>query len=468
MKVQNGGLLSVACGGMELSWLYAWASFIMTSVVHRPFPFPEAVGTFVLAAMLTLFSQGRGWRVIVVIALQVFGFMLAVSRIVYVFFYASHPFFAQLWLLECLRQEKNPLEWFILIIILLFTLMFWVGGMRLARRSAEYFAICNRFDLGVAAFFCLLLVKLLLLVKGEIDIRDPTPELLLFPFFLFSLLSIGMARNRSRVRKDFLSGYQGIGIALSFGVVVVAFGGGLVGLFLPYLSKAAEMGYGVLKGAAAPLSPILVAILRFIFVRNRGRPESASSLFGRDEMELVSPSEGSWWTDLLEKILGWGLLGLGVLIALILCSVSMWYIFRWLFSRSIKNEKTPIQWRLIALWAARIWASLVRCWNAIARSMRGYKSAVQLYSALLKWGGHSGVPHVPSETPTEYCMRLGRQFPFAGRDIGLITELFNKEVYGRIGIDEQQFTMAKLAWRRLYNPIHWPTRFKSWFLRSGA
>ena len=468
MKTQKGGLLFLACSGMELSWLYAVAHFIMASIVHRPFPFPEAIGTFVLAALLTMVSQGRGWRLIVVLGLQILGLSLATSRIVHIFFYWSHPFFAQWWLMECFRQPKNPLGWFILVIILLFALMFWLGGVTLARRSSEYFAICIRFDWGVTAFFCLLLVKFLLLVKGGIEILDPTPELLLFPFFLFSLLSIGMARNRSSAQKDFLSGYQGIGIMLSFVIVVLAFGGGLVGLFLPYLSKVAEMGYDVLKSAAAPLSPLLVSILRFIFMHNRSRPEMSSSSSGRDEMEFFSSTEDSWWMEVFEKILGWGLLGLSVLIALILCSVGMWYLFRWLFSRGMKSDKTHIHWKLISLWAAQLWASLTFCWRTVTRSLKGYKTAVQLYSALLKWGRHSGVPHFLSETPTEYGTRLGHQFPFVSREIGLITETFNREVYARIALDVQQFTMAKLAWRRLCNPIHWPARFKSWFFRSGG
>ena len=58
------------------------------------------------------------------------------------------------------------------------------------------------------------------------DMWGTTPELLLFPFFLFSLLAVGMARNRSSAQRDFLSGYRGIGMIVSFAVVVLAFGTG--------------------------------------------------------------------------------------------------------------------------------------------------------------------------------------------------------------------------------------------------
>jgi len=113
MKSQKSSLLFLADGGIKLTWLYAWATFIMVSILHRPFPLPEAIGTFVLATLLTLVVLGRGLQVILILGLQGLGFLLAVSRIVHVFFYKSLPFFDQWWLLTCFRQLKNPMEWFI-------------------------------------------------------------------------------------------------------------------------------------------------------------------------------------------------------------------------------------------------------------------------------------------------------------------------------------------------------------------
>ena len=468
MKTKRRGLLFFACGGMELSWLYAWTNFITTPILHQSFPLPEAIGTFSLATVLTLLVRGRGWRVVWIFGLQVFGFLLAASRMVHVIFYGSHPLFGQWWLLECLTQPKKPLAWFILVIILFFVLMLWVGGVTLARRSADYLAICTRFDLGVAAFFCLLLIKFLLLARGGIDIQDPTPGLLVFPFFVFSLLSIGMARNQSSAQRDFLSGYQGIGVTVSFAIVVLGLGGGLVLLFLPYLRAAAEMGYDVLKGAAAPLGPILVSIIRFLFMHRRSRPEMASSSSYKDNMEFLSTTEGGWWTELFKTILSWGFAGLGALIALILCGVSMWYLFRWLFSRTNKGEKTQIQWGLVSTLFLQLWAFLAGCWGNMARRFKGYGNAAQLYIALLNWGRHSGLPHFLSETPTEYGLRLRHKFPTLNREIELIAESLNKEVYGEAVLDKQQLSMVKLAWRRLRSPMYWPSRFKSWFFRPGG
>ncbi|MGM0383271.1 MAG: DUF4129 domain-containing protein [Thermodesulfobacteriota bacterium] len=467
MNNKKGGLLFLACGGMELTWLYAWATFLMASILHRPFPLPEALGTFALAALLTMVIRGRGLWIILILGLQVFGLLLATSRILHVFFYESHPFFEQWWLLTCFRQTKDFMEWFILAIILFFVLLFWVGGVTLARRSVVYFTVCTRFDLGMAAFFCLLLAKFLLRVKGGIDIQDSTPELLLFPFFVFSLFGIGMARNQSKVQRNFLSGYQGIGVIVTFAVVVLAFGAGLVLLFLPYLNAAAEMGYDVLKVAAAPLGPIIVTIIRFLFVHNRSGPQTPSSSPDSYETGFASSPESSWWIEIFEKIFSWGLLGLGVFIALIVCGLGMWYLFRWLLSRTTASEKEQIHWSHLFLWAAQQFRALLRCWSAIVQWVKGYRNPIQLYNALLAWGRHSGVPHFLSETPTEYGVRLGYHFPTLTEEIGLIAGAFNKEVYGKIVPDEKQCGMARLAWQRLRSPIHWPSRFKSWFFQPG-
>src|SRR4030043_1962993 len=100
MKREKGGLLFLVIGGMELSWRYAWATFLTTAILHHPFPLPEAIGTFALASALTLFSKGKGLRVAYILGIQIFGLILATLRIVYVFNSWSSSFLSQTWLTE--------------------------------------------------------------------------------------------------------------------------------------------------------------------------------------------------------------------------------------------------------------------------------------------------------------------------------------------------------------------------------
>jgi hypothetical protein len=468
MSKDRGALLFLAHGGMEMSWLYAWATFLMTSVLHRPFPLPEAIGTFLLAAALTLIVRGMGLRVIWVLLLQILGFLLAASRIVYIFNYRAYPYFGKGWFVEFLGKTRDPQEWLILLIILIFALILWLGGATLARRSNAFFAVCGRFDLGVAAFFSLLLIKFLLLVKGGIEVKDPAPELLLFPFFIFGLLAIGLARNRSSVRRDFLAGYRGIGVLASFTVLVLAFGVGLVLLVMPYLSAAAQASYGVLKSAAGPLGPILARVLLLLFLGARPEKEPAPYSPGGGEMEFTPSGESSWWSDLVLRALGWGLLGLGLLIGVILSALGAWYLLRWLFSSTSKQEKKPIHWPLVLLWAQRLWTALCMGLQRAMQKLKGYRDAVQFYRALLKWGRRSGLPHLLSETPVEYGSRLKMRFPSLTEEIVGIVEAFNLEVYGEVALDDEQMSLAKLSWRRLRSPRYWPVRLKSCFLQGEA
>lgn len=124
----------------------------------------------------------------------------------------------------------------------------------------------------------------------------------------------------------------------------------------------------------------------------------------------------------------------------------MWYLLRWLFSRTSKA----------ALGLSFKWA---------AQRLKGYRGAVQLYRAFLKWGRRSGLPHLLSETPAEYGLRLKKQFPSLAGDIGRIVETFNLVVYGELALDDKQMTLAKLSWRRLRSPRYWPARMKVWFFQ---
>ncbi|MFW6115296.1 MAG: DUF4129 domain-containing protein [Thermodesulfobacteriota bacterium] len=467
MSKERGKLIFLAHGGMEFTWLYAWAAFLMVSIVGRPYPLPEAICAFVLGAVLTLAIRGMGLRVISVLGLQVAGFLLVSSRIVYILNYQAYPYVGKAWLAAFVTRPRDPLEWVVLVLVLIFALIFWVSGMTFVRRPSAYLSICARFDLGVGAFFCLLLIRFLLLVKGGMELRDFAPEFLMFPFFIFGLLAIGLARNSSKARKDFLEGYRGIGLLASFIIVVLAFGTGLVLLFMPYLRVAAEAGYEVLKSAAGPLSPLVVKILQFLFIGRKIRTEPSSTSAGGDEKEFISPGEGGWWNEVLGKVAEWGFLALGVLIGIALCALGMRYLVRWLFSRTPQDHRGHIRWRLLGIWARNVWAGFTVGLNSAMERLKGCRNAIQLYRALLRWGRRSGLPHLSSETPAEYGNRLAQQFPTLTGEIEKIVNAFNLVVYGGRSLEDERITLVKFAWKRLRSPRYWPVRLKSWFFQPG-
>ncbi len=466
MRKGQGKLLFLAHIGMELSWIYAWATFMMRVLVDRPFPLPEAIGTYLFGVLLTLAVRGIGLRVISVLGLQAAGFLLAASRILYALNYRAYPYLDKGWLLECFTKTRSPMEWFILVIIMMFALLLWLRAISLARKSLSYLAICTRFDVGVAAFFLLFIVKSFLLVKGGIEVRASAPELLLFPFFIFSILTISTIRNRSDVRRDFLAGYRGFGVLATFTLLIVAFGAGLVLFCIPYLSVAADAGYGALKTAARPLIPVLVRFLRFFILGAGVKQEPAIPLSGEDIGEQLPPPEKiSWLSEDILDMLGWGLLGLVFLAALIFGVLAFRYLVLWLLSRTSDKERPPVDWPLVFSGFQRLWAAVCTGIQKALTRLKGYRDIAQLYGALLKWGRHSGLPHLLNETPAEYGSRLGNRFPSLSGEIHGIVYPFNLAVYGEIPLNDEQITRARLSWKSLSSPRHWPARFKCWFTR---
>jgi hypothetical protein len=460
---KGGTLLFLTAGGMELSWLYAWANFLTISILDRSFPFPETLTCFGLAVAATFISHGRGWRIIWVLGLHIFGFLFAASRIVYAFNSFPSSFWSKSWLLEFCNQSRSPLEWVALVIILVWSILLWTGGIALIRKPLAYARVCSRFDFGLVAFFLLILIKLVPLVNEGIRLNDPTTELLLFPFFIFSLLAMGLARNRGGGARDFLPGYRGVGIILTFTAAVLLFSTGLVLFCLPYLTLTAKAGSAVLKIAAKPLLYLFLAIIRFMFARGITRPEEPPPPAGGSGQGLAAPIESTWWTELLEKALVWGLWGVAGLAAVVMVCLGLFYLLRWLLSRTSKGKQRHLQWHILSGWVERLRATLGFLWREAVRIVHGYTRAAQLYAVLLRWGRRSGLSPSASETPREYGFRLKDHFPRLEKEIEAIVETFHLEVYGGVTLRIEQLAEARLAWRRLRSPLHWPSRLKTWF-----
>jgi hypothetical protein len=475
MKSGKEWLMFLSAGCMAFIWRYAWANFITIALSHRPFPLPEAVGTFGLASLVTFIALERGWRIIWVLCLQCLGFICASLRTIYVFSDWSYHFLNPQWLVEFVTRSRGLLEWFSLVLIFFWIILFWLGGFSLVRKPRGYFNLCARFDVGVTFFFVLFLTNFLVRVKGGGTIQYPLAEPLLLSFFLFSLLGIAMARNQSHAHREFLPGYRGIGVMLSFTLVVLLFGAGVVSLLLPYLKTIAQAGYDVIKIAAKPLGLAIVSILRFIFTPRHMRDAPPPTSDMEDTDYAGSSPDSGWWAGLIGDVLRYVAIGLGGLIGLILVVLLLWLLFKWLFSRTSSDRRIDVRFGirdLFSLLIARLRQFFLFCrtviGNIIGLIQNREKGAVQLYTALLRWGRRSGVPQFSSETPREYGSRLKRRFPTVKREVASIIEAFNQTVYGGIILKDRRLAPAQTAWRTLRSPLLWGRRLKTWFVQPGT
>lgn len=465
MKEKKQFSLFLLTAGMELSWINAWAHYLWLSFLHRSSPFIEIVFTFIVAWGFTRFSTDRGWKVITILGLHLLGFFLAGLRMIHVFGYAHHSFLSKDWMIEFLTTSRTAGEWITLLFVLFWPLFLWIRGIHLARTSLTYLNLTSRFDLGLSAFFVLFLIKLLLWVKGGIKIEEHVSLSMLFSFFIFGLLEISLSRNQCEEKKDFLPQFHNIGMVLSFVLVVMSLGTGMVLFFRPYLNMAAEITYSGLKIIARPLGSILLTILQFMFAKGINRPaEITTQEKGGVQNPSLQTYEQDGWIEFFGKVLSWGLLGILALVAAIAFGVTVFYLCRYLFSKTPASQTKRDLWGFYLREIDKLKTFILNLWSRIPFRRKKQKDATQIFITLLRWGHRSGFHYVVNETPLEYSFRLKKRFPILKKELTLITEAFHQEVFGNRLLSEDQRSDLSRAFKRLRSPKHWPSRFKHWLI----
>lgn len=451
-------LLMLFCGGMEFTWRYAWTFFLTLSILNRLLPLPETLALFIIASAVTSISSHQCQRVYQSLSLHFMAFSVAWVLTIYRFYYRHVPFFNSSWVAQEFIQLQKPQQWFIHLLLLACLLLFWLGARAMVKRPPNYFAVCLQFDKGLGALFLLLLIKFMVQKKGVILPEDPVTHYLLLAFFTFSLIAISLSRNQSDVLKSFRTGYHSIGIVLGFVSIALIGSAVLAVLLLPYLTLMADSAQIVLKETTEPMGPVIVNLIRFIF--SIGRHRRDSQVFGTSDStgdQLYPDSEIGW-----AQGLGWVLLGLIGLIALGLCGYLIKVLVQWLLKKNTLDDSKQSPLKLITKLLSMIGAIFVGVWNRLLSLVKGLDSAAAIYAGMLRWGRHSGLPAVASETPVEYGARLKQGFPQLKTEIEMIIEAFNREIYGQIPPDKRVLAGIQSAQGRMRNPRHWPARMRSW------
>jgi hypothetical protein len=453
-------LISLAALSMELCWMYMWAMFCSVAAVGRPFPFFEGICTFLAAVFLTRLSAGKGWRVLGILVLHAFVFTVVALRIIYAAYFSEYTFFGSAWLSKLFSGPHGFVQWFGYVIVLLSAVMFWIGGVMFAKRPRTYFAVCSRLDIGLMSFFCLFVLKLILLAKGGVKIDNPASGAMIFSFFLFSFFTIGMVRLKNNGLKTFLPRYRGAGIVTGFAVTVIAFGGGLILFFMSGLSATAQAALRVLKAAVGASSPYMERMLHMFFLRSPLRPETASSSPKGGSTSAMGWSKGIWWIDLVEKAFGWTFaIIIGALILAVM-GMMIFLVLKLFLSRGKVDERGVSHLKRVLVLIKELCAALRGIMQIMKRLANGYQKAADLYKGLRLWGGRCGLAPAVHETPLEFGDRLQGRFPQLAAEIDLIIDAYNQETYGEKHFTKDELRQASRVWRKLQSPLLWPVRFK--------
>jgi hypothetical protein len=236
----------------------------------------------------------------------------------------------------------------------------------------------------------------------------------------------------------------------------------MVMLFLPHLTKAAEISYDIIKASAAPLGPVLVKILLFVFGNRKMYSRVGEIPENSSQPEIPVLADGK--ENLLFTIVGWGLSGIFLLLTVALLLFIIWRLLRWLFSIRPQPNTASGPRDLFADLARLLWMLVLSIRVNLVFWSKGPQTAVRLYTAFVGWGHFSGLTHSTCETPVEYGSRLGNRFPFLKNEIQLVVDTHSEMVYGSHENHPEKLSLARAALRRLRSPINWPARLKSLFL----
>jgi len=433
---------------MELCWLCAWANFLAVSTTQISFPLGIACATFFLALFLGDFFTAKGCRRIWVILGHILGPGIMIGAAVsaatgWAFLFAGSPY-----------------QWYQVFLIVVMVCLFWYKGAKLSARQLTYKTVCNYFDLGISLLFLLVMIKLLIHLKAGIVIQESLTLYSMAGVFLFGLLAIFFSRNPSDSKKQYLEGFRMYGAVISVAIAFLLCAMGIIFVLLPFMTFFAESGFLVLKQAAGPLSPYLIAILKFVFsVKNH--PEagriSLQNPGGSTSNSSLLPVQAGWTDHLVINFI----LAVFFLTVLFMISYGVYRLFKFLMSKQplapVDKEKEKLFLRLIR-WLFFLFASSKYAILAVTRKT---EDAGKGFARLIFWGHKSGMPKFSNETPAEYAKRLEHRFVPLEKEIRTIVHAFHLETYGEARLDQAQILKMVKALNKLHSPFFWLLRIKA-------
>jgi hypothetical protein len=443
-------------GLMMISCFYACTGFILAGISQKPIPVPEAVMILLFATALTGIHSQRGWRPIYIAGLHLAGWLFASLWLCHRYYKLESIFRHPGWILDFFMLDRAVTGWLFLILLFFCVFSLWFCGIRLSLMPADQATVSHRFDMGLACFLAIGLIKLLINVKSGTLPLAHSSMMPLIVFMVAGLFSMGVVRTRDASRTENATGFRSAGVVLGFTFMILLTGGGLFLFSSPKLQTVAEAGGGWFGTLAGPIEQMVLVLARF-FLENGFRLKlGADSPTGSPP--AIPAMEGPEISEFIVH------LATGITIALLLATLGLllYVLLKWLserlFVKTMKAKGRQGIWALLCLYADAIKHLFISILNRMHLIADTSCAADKFYQRLLRWGRLSGLDHDVAETPKEYGIRLGHRFPELQKEIRLIICLHDEAVYGGIVPDSHQISAAKYALKRLRNPLLWFAR----------
>lgn len=461
------GVLLFLHGGMIMSWLYAFVSFLTLALVGRSLPFAYALACFALAALITRFSSGRLLRNYLVLMLHTAGMVVVLGASVHHVCYPSYGLLSPAWMRALWAPHGNR-EWAVLAFLACSVIAYWAGGRSLARAEITHGKACARFDVGLGVFFFLFLIESA--VPGGSEIAGASAVYSLFSFLLLGILCIGVSLAALGGSRRYSSRHRVAGVVSSFSASVILVAASAMLFFLPAFERAARFGYRVLEGPSRLAVAGLVHVVRFLAGFRRFPPASPpSGDMGSVDYHAIPTT---WLGRVLWYATRWGLEAAIVVMIAGAALLLAFLIGRWLLRRAkaiaADTGDSPGKASLWSLLARLLLSLFVLLRHRIGHWPEDRPDAPVLYRRLLKWGARSGLPARIADTPAQYGARLCASYPGMEGRVGSIIDTFNRAVYGDMAPEEAELESAGSALRALRSPRYWPRRLKTRIMAAGS
>ncbi len=446
MSHNSNKRLAASCCGMDLCWLCAWANFLAVSTTQITFPMGRACAAFFMAVFMSYFFRARRYRRIWSVLGHALGLGLMIWAAVSEDIGQNLPF--------------TFLQWYQMTLIAAMVGLFWYKGTKLSSRQMSYHTICNYFDLGISLLFSLLIIKMLIQIKGGIIIQESFTLYLMGGYFFFGLIALFFSQDTTIREKQYIKGFRVYGVLISVIIALLFCGIAMVFILLPFMISFAESGYDVLKQAAGPLSPYLIAVLRFLFAP---RKNSADIGIIQQNPDITGPHipQTLGYTNWADHLFFSAFMAILFLICVFMTGYIAYKIFKFLMSKQSlqpRDKEEAMFFLLLIRW-------LVLLFNSFKTSIQDLfgkvEDAKKGFIKLISWGRKSGMIKLHIETPSEYAQRLQHQFAPLENEIKTILHAFHLETYGEMPLDKTDISQMAKALKTMHSPLFWPLRIKT-------
>ncbi|MDX9801369.1 MAG: DUF4129 domain-containing protein [Spirochaetia bacterium] len=439
-----------------MSILYPWTSFLFGVTGIKTPPVSDLILIFLTAFVFLKTGEKKKIRRVYRFLLYGAGFFFSVFLIFTRYFKISFKTGLGFSLIEWFFPVNTFQGIAATLLLYLFIGIIWKFVYSLNNNLTKD-AVTRRFDLVLAFFLVLLLVKSIMVYKGASLPADNSTAGGFILFIIAALFSLGFADLKGERKNKQFSGFIKIVFAISgFIFFIISFVSILFSFFSPELKQAAETVSTLAGKAAVPVENTFLFFMRFFmnspYRRNIAVMGEAGDSSAPQQLPAVSGSFNEAIFYLFAALL--------ILFILLVFAVLGYQLFKkiisWLFEKPSQKKKTPQEsssWKQSIHHLAAFILNACKKIISFLKGERRANPAKTYFRLLLMWGKFKGAIRVETETPREYSLRLEGKFPTLKKEIRYIVNLHDKFVYGNIYPEKEQAQIASSYLKTINNPF---------------